>query len=263
MVDKSHPTFVALGSRLRGIPEVTTLGLKPNFPDYTTEERDLILDAHAILYPTQNYAQFLSTIGKEIFPSLETYLHSDEKIKQTTLFYMLGLPHPRTRFYYHLHHSDILKDFSFPFVCKLPRCSARGRGVFKVTSERDLERYLRLTNVAYIQEFLPHDQDLRVILINYDPILSYWRIRRSDDFRANLSQGGEISFENLPQEGIRLAREAAIKCRFTDVGMDLIRSRGKWYVIEANMQYGRRGLRIKGLNLKEVIREKLLSGKLY
>jgi len=254
--------FIALGSRLQGVPEVTTLGLKPNFQDYTPQERDLILNSKRILFPTLNYAQFLTTVGKEIFPSLETYLYADEKIKQTTLFYMLGIPHPRTRTYYHLHHKDILLDFNFPFVGKLPRNSARGRGVFLISNRDELDRYLQLTKIAYIQEFLSHERDLRVLLINYQPVLSYWRIRQSGNFRTNLSQGGEINFNDIPVEGIKIARQAATRCRFNDVGLDLIRSQGKWYVIEANMKYGRKGLRMKGLDLKEIIRSKLLSGEI-
>ena len=129
---KEKTSFIALGSRLQGVPEVITLGVKPNFLDYTSRERDLILSSERILFPTLNYAQFLTTMGKKIFPSLETYLYADEKIKQTTLFYMLGIPHPGTRIYYHLHHQDILQDFNFPFVGKFPRNSARGRGVFLI-----------------------------------------------------------------------------------------------------------------------------------
>lgn len=254
--------FIALGSRLRGVPEVKTLGLKPNFQDYTPLERGLILNAERILFPTLNYSQFLTTMGKKIFPSLETYLYADEKIKQTTLFYMLGIPHPRTRTYYHLHHQDILRDFTFPFIGKLPRNSARGRGVFLVTNRAELDRYLQLTNIAYIQEFLPHERDLRVLLINYQPVLSYWRVRKPGNFRTNLSQGGEINFDNIPEEGIKIAQQSAKKCRFDDVGLDLIKSQGKWYVIEANMKYGRKGLMMKGLDLKEIIREKLLSGEI-
>ena len=52
-------SFVALGSRLKGIPEVLTLGVKPNFLEYTLRERELILGAGIILFPTLNYAQFL------------------------------------------------------------------------------------------------------------------------------------------------------------------------------------------------------------
>ncbi len=255
--------FIALGSRLLGVPEVLTLGVRPNFKDYTPIEREMILGAQIILFPTLNYAQFFTTMGKKIFPSLETYLYADEKIKQTTLFYMLDVPHPKTRIYYHLHHRDIVKDFTFPFIGKLARRSARGRGVFKIHNPKELSEYLSLTKVAYVQEYLPHDRDLRVVLINYRPVLSYWRIRSPENFRTNISQGGDISFDNIPGEGVELALASAEKCKFNDVGMDLIKSRGKWHVIEANMKYGRKGMMIKGLDLKEIMRRKLLSGEIY
>lgn len=254
--------FVALGSRLKGVPEVLNLGVKPNFLDYSLEERELILGATMIFYPTYNYAQFLSTLGKPFSPSLETCLYADEKIKQTTLFLMLGIPHPRTRIYYHLHHEEILEDFSFPFVAKLPRASARGRGVYKIENPEQLCSYLRLTRVAYIQEYLPHDRDLRVILVNYDPILSYWRHRDSTDFRTNLHQGGTPRFVEIPEEALVLARETALRCKFNDVGLDLIQCRGEWYVIEANMEYGRDALRMKGMELKQILRKKILSDEL-
>jgi len=259
----ANNTFVALGSRLRGVPEVQTLGVKPNFLEYTLKERGLILGAGIILFPTLNYAQFLTTLGKRIFPSLETYLYADEKIKQTTLFQMLGISHPRTKIYYHLHHQDILKDFTFPFVAKIPRCSARGRGVFKIDNKNELEEYLSLVRVAYIQEYLPHKRDLRVVLINYEPALSYWRISSPGDFRTNVSQGGKISFDHIPRQGVETAQNIARKCKLNDVGIDLINFQDRWYVIEANMKYGRQGLKMKGLDLKEILRGKLLAGELF
>ena len=135
-------------------------------------------------------------------------------------------------------------------------------GVFLIQDKEALEGYLSLTKVAYIQDFLPHERDLRVVLINYKPLLAYWRIRRKEDFRTNLSQGGKISFNDIPSEGVRIAQETAKKCRFDDVGLDLIRSQGKWYVIEANMKYGRKGLKMKSLDLKKIIRGKLLNGEI-
>ena len=198
--------YVALGSRLTGVPEVMTLGVKPNFYDYSPRERALIFRSKPILYPTRHYAQFFTTLGKPIFPSLETYLYADEKIKQSTLFCMLGIPHPRTRVYYSRHHKDILKDFTFPFIAKVPRASAQGRGVFKILDEGHLQTYLGLTKVAYIQDYVPHERDLRVILINYKPLLSYWRQRRPEEFRTNLFHGGSIHFEGIPSEALRLAK---------------------------------------------------------
>jgi ribosomal protein S6--L-glutamate ligase len=261
-VTEKRQSFVALGSRLKGVPEVLTLGVKPNFTDYSEKERELIAGAAMILYPTASYAEFFTTMGKPFFPSLETCLYADEKIKQTTLFTMLGIPHPRTRVYYHLHHREILKDFSFPFVAKLPRASSRGRGVYKIENSEQLGAYLRLTSIAYIQEYLPHERDLRVILVNYEPILSYWRQRDPSNFRANLHQGATPQFLEIPDEALHLAQDTALQCRFNDVGLDLIPCDGKWYVIEANMAYGRKGLRMKGMDLKQILRDKLLCGEL-
>lgn len=254
--------FIALGSRLRGVPEVLTLGVKPNFMDYGPEARRLILGARVILYPTLHYAQFLNTMDRSIFPSLETHLYADDKIKQSTLFHMAGIPHPRTRFYYARHHHRIREDFSFPFIAKLPRSSARGRGVYKIDSPGELESYLSRTRVAYIQEYLPHTRDLRVVIINYEPVLAYWRVIGTGDFRANVSQGGLLEFGEIPDAGVRLAVHAARACRFDDVGMDLILSAGNWHVIEANMKYGRKGLAAKGMDVKEIIRRKLLAGEI-
>jgi ribosomal protein S6--L-glutamate ligase len=239
-----------------------TLGVKPNFHDYPPHERALIAEAPLILYPSLNYAQFFTTMGKKIFPSLDTYLYADEKIKQTTLFNMLNIPHPRTKIYYHLHHGDILKEFRFPFIAKLPRASAQGRGVFKINNKEALEKYLQLTPVAYIQEYLPHDRDLRVILIEYESILAYWRSPPPDSFKTNVFQGGSLSFENIPSEAVKMAQSFSKKCKFNDVGLDLIQHNNKWYLIEANMKYGRKGLRMKGIDLKEIMRQKLLSGDL-
>jgi ribosomal protein S6--L-glutamate ligase len=262
MQEQMEKQFIALGSRLLGVPEVRTLGVKPNFLLYTPQERQMIHEAPLILFPTANYAQFFGTMGKRMFPSLENHLYADEKIKQTTLFYMLGIPHPRTKFFYARHHGDILREFTFPFVGKIPRRSARGRGVFLIRNADDLVLYLKMTSVAYIQEYLPHERDLRVILINYDPVLAYWRERTADNFRTNLFQGGRIRFEDIPREGVRVGRRAALRCKWDDVGMDLICSNGIWYVIEANMKYGRKGLEMKNMDLKQLIREKLLSGEL-
>jgi ribosomal protein S6--L-glutamate ligase len=261
-MEKKIP-YIALGSRLRGIPEVLTLGVKPNFPDYSAEEQALITAAPFILYPTLNYAQFFTTIGKKIFPSVETYLYADNKIKQTTLFSMLGLPHPRTRFYYRPQIEIICQDFSFPFIAKIPRASARGRGVFLIRNTEELIRYLRKTRIAYIQEYLPHDRDLRVVLINYKVVIAYWRVQAAGEFRANLHQGGTMDFDNVPPEALRLAQKCARACRLNDVGLDFLHSNGTWHLIEANMQYGRLGLAQKGLVLKEVIRKMLLAGELF
>ncbi len=184
-------------------------------------------------------------MGKKIFPSVETYLYAGQKMKQTTLFNMLSIPHPKTKIYLKREFGRIENEFSFPFIAKIPRASSRGRGVFKITGSAELGEYLEKTKFAYIQEFIPHEKDLRVVLINYEPVLTYWRILPDGDFRTNLFQGGVIDFDNIPHDAVELAGEFARKCNFNDVGLDMLRCNGAWYLIEANMQYGREGFRKK------------------
>ena len=261
-MEQAHPKYVAFGSRLLGVPEVLTLGVKPNFQDYTPQEQQQIHDSRVILYPTLNYAQLFTTMQKRIFPSVETYLYADEKMKQTTLFNMLSIPHPRTRFYLQREFARINEDFAFPFIAKIPRASARGRGVFKIATSLELEQYLQKTKIAYIQEYIPHERDLRVILINYEPVLAYWRRRAPEDFRTNLHQGGRIEFDDIPHDVMPMVQEFARQCNFNDVGLDLLEYKGTWCLLEANMQYGREGFKKKDMVLKEVIRQKLLDGSL-
>ena len=133
----------------------------------------------------------------------------------------------------------------------------------KSKTRNSCSAYLRLTRVAYIQEYLPHDRDLRVILVNYEPILSYWRYRDPSNFRSqSCIKAAPLNFLKFRMRRLSLARNTALRCKFNDVGLDLMLCRGKWYVIEANMEYGREGLRMKGMNLKQILRDKLLSGEL-
>ncbi len=135
-------------------------------------------------------------------------------------------------------------------------------GHFSDPERAELKTYLARVKVAYIQEYLPHERDLRVVLINYQPVLTYWRVRPRDDFRTNLARGGRIDFDHIPSEAIELAVATARQCRFDDVGLDLIPTAGGWRIIEANMKYGRKGLKLQGLDLGKIMREKLLSGEL-
>ena len=80
-----------------------------------------------------------------------------------------------------------------------------GCGVFLIHNDEELRRYLVRSPVAYIQEYLPLDRDLRVILINHQVILSYWKIAPLGEFRNNLAQGASIRFNGIPDEALAFA----------------------------------------------------------
>ncbi|WP_054689886.1 hypothetical protein [Desulfosarcina cetonica] len=121
---------LALESRLRSCRNVLTVGVRPNFGDYTEAEARLIHDADKIYYPSAFYAEHFEALGKAIFPSCHSYRCAQDKIKQSTLFQLAGLPHPRTRVFYGRRQQAGIQDyFSFPLIAKDPRGSAMGRGV--------------------------------------------------------------------------------------------------------------------------------------
>jgi ribosomal protein S6--L-glutamate ligase len=254
---------IAFSHRYKECPGVAIIQAKPNFSDYTPEEKQKIKAAEKIYYPTPFYVDLFMTMRKAIFPGRETYVYSGDKIKQTTLFDFLQIPHPRTRVYFGQQKKRILKDFPLPFIAKIPRGSSMGCGVFLIRNDEELRRYLVRSSVAYIQEYLPLDRDLRVILINHQVILSYWKVAPRGEFRNNLAQGASIRFNGIPDEALAFAVKVTRMCNFEDVGLDLCHTPDKgWMVLEANMNYGLQGLKEKGLDIRMVLKELLIQGKI-
>ena len=248
------PSAIALEGRLRHCKNVVTLGVRPNFSDYTTEEAELIQNASKIYYPSSFYADLFDAIGKITFPSYHTYKCVQDKIKQTALFQMLDISHPRTRVFYGKRQKKTITDhFKFPFVGKIPRGSAMGRGVYLIRNQTDLDDYLERTDVAYIQEYLPVDRDIRVVVIGRRIVHAYWRIASPNEFRSNLAQGGSLCLDAVPQEARELALHTACLCRWDDVGIDICRHAGRYYVFEANMKYGKEGFRQAGIDYTQLM----------
>jgi ribosomal protein S6--L-glutamate ligase len=240
---------VALEGRLRQCRNVVTIGVHTNFADYGPAERELIRTADTVYYPTTFYADLFNAAGKNTFPSYHTYKCVQDKIKQTALFELLGIPHPRTRVFYGKRQKQGIRDFfQFPFIAKIARGSSMGRGVFLVRGEADLEAYCARAAAAYIQEYLPIDRDMRVVVIGQGIAHAYWRIAPEGEFRSNLAVGGRVSLDPVPEGALRLALNTARSCGWNDVGIDICRHDGSFYVLEANMKYGLEGFREAGID---------------
>jgi len=252
----SKKKVIALEARLKGCQNVITLGVRPNFSDYSHKEAELIRKADKIYYPTSFYADIFDAMGKPIFPGGDTYRFAQDKIKQTAIFNLLKLPHPVTRVFYGKRQKmKILDYFKFPFIGKVPRGSAMGRGVFLIKNRNDFDEYLGLTNIAYIQEYMPVDHDYRVVVVGSRVLIAYRRVAPPDDFRSNVAVGGRVSFEKISSEVSELALYIAAKCGWDDVGIDIIKYKGRLYVLEANMKYGKEGFRAAGIDYLKLMEE--------
>ena len=235
---------LALEARLRPCRNVRTIGVRPNFTDYSKEEVGLIRCAEKIYYPTAFYADLFDAMGKPTFPSYHTYKCVQDKIKQSALFQLTGLPHPKTRVFYGKRQQlKIKRFFRYPFIAKEPRGSAMGRGVFLIENDADLETYTRDRHICYVQQYLPIDRDIRAVVIGGQVAHAYWRIAKQGEFRTNVARGGHISLEPVPETAIALAIHAAKTCGWDDVGLDICYFDGQFAILEANMKYGREGFR--------------------
>jgi len=251
---------VALGKRLRHSPHVRTLGMRPNIVDYSETELELLRKADTIYYPSSLYEDVFLALGKRVFPA-NFYRYMGDKVKQTELFILLGIPHPRTRFYQGRSKAErILRDFSYPFIAKIPRGSSKGRGVFLIQSLDDLQSYLQKCDLAYIQEYLPIDRDLRIVLVGAKVVHAYWRIAPPGEYRSNVSLGGRISFRNVKNGPLRFAEQVARLCKFDEVGLDICICQGNYLVLEANMVYGLKGFEKAGLNIYQLLTERMSKG---
>lgn len=137
-----------------------------------------------------------------------------------------------------------------------------GRGVYLIQNRQELLAYNQLTTVAYIQEYLPIDRDIRIVVIGERIVHSYWRIAGPGEFRSNIAAGATVSLEGVPQEALDLALTCAGKCGWDDVGIDICCFNGRCYVLEANMKYGKEGFRKAGIDYNKLMESLIENGEI-
>jgi len=245
---------IALGYQLRGCPSVLSIGVRTNLADYSLEERALIQNASKVYFPTIFFADALDAMGKKTFPSVQCYRHLGNKIKQTLLFNLLNVPTPETRLFFGIRQKiKILDYFGFPCIGKMPIGSSKGEGVFLIKNEDDLEAYLSMTRIAYIQEYIPMERDLRVVILGKRIVHAYWKESAPGEFRTNVARGGRITFDPIPEDIMHLAIDVAIRCNFDFVGLDICEHQRKVLILEANMNFGTQGFKEAGINYRELL----------
>ncbi len=257
------PKAIALEARLRNCRNVMTLGVHPNFSDYSSREQELIRNAAKVYYPSPFYADLLDAAGIPTFPSYHTYKCVQDKIKQTALLNLLAIPHPFTRtFFGKRQQAKILNYFSLPLIAKIPRGSAMGRGVFLIRNPAELAAYCNLTTVAYIQEYLALDRDMRIVVIGQQVVHAYWRLAPPGEYRSNVALGGRVSLASVPDAASAIALETARRCGWDDVGIDICCCQGRYLVLEANMKYGREGFRQAGIDYDKLMEQLIENGSI-
>ncbi|MCK7507686.1 MAG: RimK family alpha-L-glutamate ligase [Desulfobacterales bacterium] len=199
----------------------------------TTARRssERIREADTVYYPTTFYADLFNADRQEHLsqlPHLQMRPGQDQADRPVRPAGHSASAHPRLlRETPEADHPR--STFDFPFIAKIARGSAMGRGVFLIRDRGEPGgTTAAAAAVAYIQEYLPIDRDMRIVVIGQRIVHAYWRIAPEGDFRSNVSRGRPaICLDPVPDDALELASRTARACGWDDVGIDICRSDGE------------------------------------
>ena len=182
--------------------------------------------------------------GSDAIDNVKDKLYSQQILGQSSL------PVPKTMLVKHPIDVNLVeKNLSYPMIIKT-LSGSYGSGVFMVEDKkqfRQLMKMAELTNARYniiIQECIEDSlgKDLRVLVVNGKVVGCMMRQSTDDDFRANLSRGGE-GFPYEVNEQIEWLSSEASKALGLDIaGVDLLFQNGGYKICEVNSNPGFEGM---------------------
>lgn len=242
--------------RTLGFPATTVLK-----PEQTLLHKGLLREADWVLFP--EYWQLNALVyglNCRVFPSEASYRIGHDKVEMTRAFQMVAPAHtPLTLIEANTpeaaeHLWDLMAP---PFVAKLPKASM-GQGVWLIENKQDWRRYCARGSVLYVQEYLPIDRDVRVVIVGDKVVTAYWRTQSERGFYNNVAQGGGIDYSPVPSMVTDLALKLAKDLGVNHAGFDIALVGSHPYVLEFNRLFGNQGL--GGSNvLKDAILDYLAS----
>nr|WP_279326665.1 hypothetical protein [Bacillus kexueae] len=205
-----------------------------------------IKEAEYLLFPEYWQVNTLYYgLKKDIFPSISTYHLGHTKVEMTRVLqatFPLHVPFTLIRANTVSNQQEILETFAFPFIAKDIR-NSMGRGVFYIKNASDFIKYVETHDVLYVQELLPIEKDMRIVYVGDQVIESYWRVNEQHEFLTNVSQGGKVIYDDIPQEAIQLVESIARSLCINHAGFDIAEVDGHYYIFEFNVFFGNTGLR--------------------
>lgn len=231
-------------------------GTRPMKAERWQEDLDAIRAADWVLFPEYWQVNFLTYgLKARVFPSVSSYHLGHNKVEMTRAFEVVAREHvpytlirPRTDGAV----EAILHDLPLPFVAKEIH-NSMGRGVTFVEERAELERYVAANHMLYVQELLPIDRDVRVVIVGERVVTAYWRIAPEGGFHSNVARGGAISFEEVPDAAVALAQRVAAELGINHAGFDVAMVDGHPYLLEFNLRFGNEALRQQQIRLGPII----------
>ena len=182
--------------------------------------------------------------GSESIDAVKDKLYSQQILGQS------NLPVPKTLLVKHpIDVEFVEKSLNYPIIVKTLSGSF-GAGVFLVEDRKQLRQLMRMAEITkpsyniIIQEFIEdsYGKDLRVFVLNGKVVGCMMRQSTDDDFRANITRGGEGIPYQITEEIEFLSGECARLLNLDIAGVDLLFNNGSYSICEVNSSPGFEGM---------------------
>lgn len=147
-------------------------------------------------------------------PSLDSQFSNKSKENVTHFCRKYDLPVPHTEIFYIPENAErYLAKATYPKIIKRSYGPSNYGGYFvhKVDSELEARALLseRKYYPVYVQDFVPMEADIRVMLVGHKPVCAFWRRPPEGEWLTNTSQGGSMDYQNVPKSVLALAVRAS------------------------------------------------------
>ncbi len=236
-------------SNFKGWPdkiETVTYHWKNDKKRFIKEVKKKKIDVLIGNIPATAYDTFVE-ISKELpnvrfVPSLETQFPNKSKENVTLFCEKYGISAPKTKIFYDKEkgYKYLKKKAKYPQIIKRSYGASNYGGYYVHKADDFKEAYELLEkeqyNPIYTQDAidLKYSGDLRIMLIGHKPICAFWRFSGEGEWITNTSQGGSMSYENVPMNALELAVEAskAAKAEYWACDIAIDAKTDKPYILE-------------------------------
>ena len=204
-------------SNFKGWPnkiETVTYHWKNDKDRFIQEVKDKKIDVLIGNIPATAYETFreIARALPEVrfIPSLDTQFSNKSKENVTRFAWKYDLPIPKTYIYYnHKKADEALQKAKYPKIIKKSYGPSNYGGYFvhKVDSYEEAKALLeeKRYHPVYVQDFVPMEADIRVMLVGHKPVCAFWRRPPDGEWLTNTSQGGSMDYNDVPKSVLDLA----------------------------------------------------------
>jgi len=235
-------------SNFKGWPdkiEVVTYHWKNDKTRFINEVRRKNIDVLVGNIPATAYETFKEIADAlphvRFIPSIETQFSNKSKENVTLFCEKYDLDIPKTGIFYDESDGDAyLKKATYPQIVKRSYGPSNYGGyyVHKVDSYQEARALFdeKKYRPVYTQDAIPlkYSGDIRVMLIGHKPVCAFWRFSGEGEWITNTSQGGSMSYENVPMNALELAVKAskAAKAEYWACDIAIDENTDEAYILE-------------------------------